>query len=108
MMVRADQAQRGKVYRRPRHETRGRWMEVPAFDGPTLLGRLARRKRPTAGDMAMLWRLKGQVNLVPMRVHLRGIDPLTCDHYEATWLVLVSPATQLREVSRRPGYGGGM
>jgi hypothetical protein len=106
-MILARDAVRGAFYRRPRGESPGRWMEVPAYDSSTLKARLSRRLAPSANDVAMLVQLTRRPDLVPLVVVLRGTDPMTGDRYETRpHVVLVPGDVPLRQVASRPGFGG--
>lgn len=105
MIVLVRDAQRGRLYRRPRGEQPGRWLEVHPLGADALGARLMLKKNRLASEAAMITRLSRRPELVPMRVHTRGVDPFTGDQYETRWTVLVPPDVRLREVARRPGFG---
>jgi len=74
--------------------------------GRSGLHRRLTRARATARDLSLLSDLKRDATAVVFHQHIRGVDPFTGRRYEIRSVVIIPAATQIRPLTRAPGYVG--
>ncbi len=105
MVVRSDQTEAGKFYRRTRNESAGGYFMRPkTLSASAYVAKIRRKVNPWTREVYLVQRLKADPTMVLLRRFIRGTDLITGQRWEFPSYVLVPADLVLREVKARPGY----